>query len=295
MRASRSLLAISACLAALAIAATITAAQSAPVRAPSAKPQRIMSASLCTDLLLLMLVPRQRISSITHLAHDAVDVLMPGADRGVGINHGTAEDVVRDAPDLILASPWATGTMRRLAAKVGAPVVEVDSGNSFVEIRAMTLRVGALVGETARAQALVARMDRTLRELAATRSARTVRVVAWSGAGSVPGRGTLTDAIIRAAGGENIAARYDDSRVSSFGIEELLLARPDAILRGEDRYDQPSLQESTVEHPVVRRAFRGRQIGYPASLYTCGLPQSADAVRQLRQALARLPAGGVSW
>lgn len=262
---------------------------------PTAKPQRIFSANLCSDLLLLMLVSKERIASITYLAHEPVSVLMPGADTGVAINHGMAEELIRDRPDLILASPWSTPVMRRLAAKVGAPVVEIDSADSFADIRRITRQIGALVGEPARAEQLVAEMDRTLAELERNRPSHAIEVVAWSSGDLAPGVGTLTDEIIRRAGATNLASRVPGASVSSFGLEELLAARPDAILRGEDRFDEPSLQDSVNEHPVIRKAFRGRRMTYPEALYSCGLPQSANAVRELRAALATVPAGSVPW
>ncbi len=262
---------------------------------PPAKPQRIMSTNMCSDILLLMLVPKERIASITSLAHGPVEVLMPGADAGVAINHGTAEEVAIQQPDLILASPWSTPVLRRLAARVGAPVVEVDSASSFADIRRITRQVGAAVGEPARAEALIARMDRTLAELARERPTRPIEVVAWSSGDMVPGEGTLTDAIIEAAGATNLARRLPGASYSTFGIEELLAARPDAILRGVDQYGAPSLRDSVSEHPVVRAAFRGRRIAYPAALYACGLPQSADAAHELREALTQVPEGDVPW
>lgn len=286
---------LAAAAACLALAAHALAGPPPSPSAHDGKPRHIMSTNMCSDLLLLMLVPKDRIASITYLAHDAVEVLMPGADRGVAINYGTAEDVVRYRPDLILASPWSTPVLRRLAAKVGAPVVEIDSANSFEDIRRITRQLGELVGEPERAEALVARMDRDLAALAAARPAEPLEVVAWSSGNSVPGEGTLTHEIILAAGAVNLATRMPDATYSSFGLEELLAARPDAIMRGEDRYDAPSLRESASEHPVVRKAFRGRRITYPASLYTCGLPQSARAARDLRMALAAVPRGGVPW
>jgi len=263
--------------------------------APPGKPQRIMSTNMCSDLLLLMLVPKERIASVTYLAHDAVEVLMPGADEGVAINHGTAEQVVLQQPDLILASPWSTPVMRRLAKKVGAPAVEIDSANSFEDIRRITRQVGALVGEPQRAEALIAEMDRKLAELALQRPAHPTEVVAWSAANTVPGRGSLTDDIIRAAGAVNLAARMPDDSFSSFGIEELLVARPEAIMRGRSDYGEPSVQNAMSEHPVVRTAFKGRRITYPVFLHTCGLPQSADSAVQLHDALAKLPAADVAW
>jgi len=261
----------------------------------SAKPQRIMSTNLCTDLLLLMLVPKDRIASVTHLAHDAVEVLMPGSDDGVAVNHGTAEEVVLQQPDLILASPWSTPVMRRLAAKVGAPVVEIDSANSFDDIRRITRQVGAFAGEPQRAETLIAEMDRKLAELAHQHPRQPVEVVAWSAGEGVPGRGTLTDEIIRAAGAVNVAARMPDDNFSSFGIEELLAARPKGILRGRNGFDGPLLADTASEHPVIRKAFKDRTISFPVFLHSCGLPQSADAAVQLREALGKLPAEGVAW
>ncbi|KRA82783.1 hypothetical protein ASD76_01445 [Altererythrobacter sp. Root672] len=262
---------------------------------PVGKPQRIMSTNMCSDILLLMLVPKERIASITYLAHDPVQVLMPGADAGVATNHGSAEEVVTQQPDLILASPWSASVMRRLAGQVGAPLIEIDAANSFADIRRITRQIGAAVGEPQRAEALIADMDAKLAQLDRDRPANALEVAAWSSGDAVPGAGTLTDEIIRRAGAINLARRMPDASYSTFGVEELLAARPDAIMRGEDRYDGPALRDAVSEHPAIRRAYAGRRISYPASLYACGLPQSADAVLQLRQALAKVPQGGVEW
>jgi iron complex transport system substrate-binding protein len=240
-------------------------------------------------------VPRERIASVTSLAHDAVAALMPGRDRGIAINHGTAEDVVAQKPDLILASPWSTPTTRRLARMVGAPIVEVEAANDFAAIRRVVRQIGAAVGEADRAEAFIRDMDSELDGLAARRPAKPLRVVAWTGDGSVPGRGTLTDAIITAAGGVNIAAKRMDDRYSSFGLEELMIARPDAIMQGIGLYKEPALRDNSARHPLIGRLFAGRQIDYPDAGYTCGLPQSALAARQLADAFAKVPKTGMRW
>jgi len=263
--------------------------------APAQPPRRIMSMTLCNDLLLLMLVPRERITSITYLAHDAVKGLMPGADAGVATNRGTTEEIVLQRPDLILASPWTAPRVRRLSKAIGAPIVEVEDATDFASTRRIIRQIGAAVGEGARAEALVRGMDADLAALARRRPARPVRVALWSGDGSVPGRGTLTDAIITAAGGINIAARQQDRRSSSFGLEELLAARPDAVMQGVGNYGAPSLRRNVARHPLIDRLFAGRQIDYPDVSYTCGLPQSARAARELAAAFAALPRGGPRW
>lgn len=258
-------------------------------------PRRIMSLMQCNDLLLLALVPKSRIASITYLAHDAVAAIMPGADRGVAINHGTAEEIVRDKPDLILAGTFSTPVARRLARQVGARLVEVDPVNSFADIRRVTRQIGALVGAPARAKAMIARMDATLAALAAHPPARAIRVAAWSGNGSVAGRGTLFDEVIRVAGADNVAVRMPDSRYSRFGAEELLAARADAILIGQNSWSEPSLSALYAGQPLVRRLYRARTIAYPVPPLSCGLPQAATVARDLRRALASLPPGGAAW
>ena len=259
------------------------------------KPTRIMSMMLCNDVLLLMMVPRDRIASITYLAHDAVEALLPGADTGVAINHGTAEEILLQKPDLILAGTDSAPMARKLAKAVGARVVEVGAANSFADIRRVVRQVGQAVGEPGQAHALLAEMDRKLAWLASHQTARPLRVVAWSGSQAVPGKGTLTNEIIAASGADNIAARLPDSRYGSFGLEELLAARPDAILQGETRWSGPSLQDAQSMHPLIERYWRGRRIGYPDAAYACGLPQSADAAIALRNLYRELPAGRPRW
>ncbi|MBO9575304.1 MAG: ABC transporter substrate-binding protein [Sphingobium sp.] len=259
------------------------------------KPLRIMSMNMCNDLILLMLVPRERIASITYLAHDAVTALMPGADRGIAVNRGTSEEILLQKPDLILASPFSAAAAQRLGEAVKAPIVEVEIANDFDGIRRVLRQIGSAVGEEARAEALIRQMDADLGALAARRASRPLRVVAWTGDGSVPGRDTLTDAVITAAGGVNIGARRPDGGFSSFGLEELLAARPDAVMQGVGGYEAPSLRQAAARHPLIHRLFAGRQIDYPDAGYVCGLPQTARAARQLADAFAKVPRGSVRW
>lgn len=259
------------------------------------KPAHIMSTMLCNDLLLLMLVPKDRIASITYLARDAISELLPGADRGVAINHGTAEEILLQKPDLILAGTDSTPMARKLAKAVGARVIEVGATNSFADIHRVVRQLGEAVGEPDRAESLLAGMDKKLAWLASHQPVRPLRVVAWSGGRAVPGKGTLTHAIIAASGADNIAASLPDNRYGSFGLEELLAARPDAILQGETRWSGPFLQDARAMHSLIARYWRGRVIGYPDAAYVCGLPQSADAAIALRELYRALPAGSPRW
>jgi iron complex transport system substrate-binding protein len=272
----------------LGIAAALAVGASAPAAAKRGPPQRIMSLNLCTDLLLLQIAPRSRIASVTFLAPEAARALFPGAANGIPLNHGSAEDIVNVRPDLILDSTLGAPLTRTMARRVGARIVEVKDANNFEDIRQIVRQVGEAVGEPARAQALIARMDATLAQLAAHPARRRLRVVAWSGGSAVPGKGSLTDAIITAAGAVNIAARPGTAE-SSFGVEELLVADPDALLFGGATLGKPSLLTDEGQHRAVRQRFAGRRIAYNDVAHTCGLPQSADSAAALRRAFDALP------
>ncbi len=255
---------------------------------PAAKPQHIMSINMCADLLLLQLVPKSRIASVSYLAHDGAAELFPGADTGVPINRGTAEDVLKEKPDLILAGQASTPITTALAKRVGAQVVQVQESNNFRDIRDFIKQIGEAVGEQARAAVLVRHIDMTLGELAANPPRRLSRVVAWTGGSSVPGRESLTNAIIEAAGAVNIAA-LPGRRYTTFGVEDLLQADPDALLFEGVSSGTPSLRSDEGQHRLVRKIYGARRISYNQAAYGCGLPQSADAARDLRRALDALP------
>lgn len=255
-----------------------------------ASPRRILSMNGCTDLLVLELADKARVVSVTYRARDEARAFAPGLADGVPVNDGRAEEVVRFRPDLVVAGRFTTPATRALVRRAGIPMVELDDANSFADIRRIVRQLGAAIGEPARAEAMVARIDAVLARLAASPPRRRWTVAAWSGGGAVPGRGSLADAIIAAAGADNIAARDGtDARYGDFDVEALLRARPDALLQEDPRLAHPALRVEQGRHPLVRRLYAGRTIAVPETLYACGLPQSAEAALELRRALEGLP------
>ncbi len=262
------------------------------IAAPHAvvKPGRIMSLKICTDELLMELVPPSRIASVTFLSQESAALKLWPEAAHIAVNHNSAEEVLVTRPDLILTDSFTSPQMRRLLSQSGAKVVEVPPAENFEQIRAVTRLVGDAVGERPRADALIARMDRALRDLAATRPKRIIRVMGWGGGGFVPGRLTLFNAVLEAAGGVNIAAND-----GYYDVEGLIAARPDVLAYGDDYIDTPSLRVDQNAHPVLLKLFRDRRIVYPSALFNCGVPRSALAAAALRKQLnaAMARPGGV--
>jgi iron complex transport system substrate-binding protein len=253
-------------------------------------PQRIMSANGCTDVLLLELAPKSRVVSVTYRARDALRSVIPGAADGIVTNDGRPEEVAALKPDLLVAGRFTTARTKAFARRAGVRVVEIDDATNFDDIRRITLQLGDAVGEPARAAMLVARMDRTLATLKAQPPLRPLRVAAWSGGGVVLGAGTLTDAIIAAAGATNVAAKQGPLGFGDFDVETLLKIAPEVLVQTDPRFAEPTLQREQGRHRLVRRLYAGRTVLTPETPFNCGLPQSADAALALRQALTAIAA-----
>jgi iron complex transport system substrate-binding protein len=265
------------------------AAMAAQAAAPPANPLHVMSLNLCTDQLLLQLLPPERIASVTYLSRSSAHSYLTAEAAGIPINYGTSEEVLAQQPDLVIAGNMSTPETRLLLKKVGVPLLEVPSADNFDEIRNVTRLVAHAVGEEYTGESLIAHMNVTLTELAATAPSRRIRVVGWDGSGNVPGKGTLFDSILTAAGGENVAPDLNTDMVFNsyvaFDIEQLLALQPDLIAYGNLTAERLDLAAEQLQHPVVRKLYANRQITYPETLYSCGLPQAADAARELRRAM----------
>jgi iron complex transport system substrate-binding protein len=255
-------------------------------------PQHVMSLSMCTDDLLLELLPPERIASVTYYSRDpGISYLWPQAAK-VRINAGTAEEVLAEKPDLVLAGTYTTPTTRALLKQLHMPLLEVPPAVNFDEVRVVTRQVAQALHVDALGEALIAKMDSTLQELAATKPAQVIRVAAWGEGGSIPGKGTMFDAILTAAGGINIAASDDSLAYTSFDVEQLVMAHPDILAYASNVTDTPGLNTELAQHPLIRKLYSGRKVTYPSALYSCGIIESAQAAVALRASLLQAMRGG---
>lgn len=265
---------------ALLLAGCAAPAPGPPARGP-ARPARVMSVNLCTDQLLLQLLPARRIASVSWLAREPSGSLMAAAAAHVPVNHGQAEDVLSQRPDLVVAGAFTTPALKLMLRRLGHPLLEVDEAMSIADVRRVTRQVAAAVGEKARGEALVARMDRTLAELA-RRPGPPVPVVAWDRSGFAAGQGTLYDAVLTAAGARNMTREPLALRYRRPDVEVLLAANPALLVQGSPDREGASLGDAVTRHRLVRRYWGRRTLYLPQAYYACGTPALADAAVRLR-------------
>ena len=251
--------------------------------AAAAKPMHIMSLKVCTDELLLDLVPTQRIASVTFLSREKASLTWWPQGARVPVNHNTAEEILATHPDLILTDGFTAPGLKTMLAKSGARVVEVPPAQTWDQIRAVTRQVAQAVGEEARGEVLVARMDATLRALDARRPRAPLTVAEWGGGGYVPGTGGLFDTLLTTAGARNI----ERGSFAYYDVETLLAKKPDALVYGDSYDGTASLRADQDLHPALLARYAGRRIPYPA-LYGCGVPESAEVARRLQDAFLKV-------
>ena len=276
-------------LLAIATMALPVSAGSAPPPAPTKMPMRVMSINQCTDQLVLMLLPPERIASVTWLSRDPLLSLMAARARGVAVNRGEIEDVVRQQPDLIVADSFGSAATRAALRRFGFPMIEVAQPQSFDEIRATVRTLAVRLGTVARGEALIAGMDARLAELA-RRPPLNLRVASWSGDGLSRGEGALYDAVLDAAGARNAAK----DGVAGTDVEALLALNPDILVAPVGGVVGQSLRDRVARHPLVRRQWAGRQVSVSPRAYICGTPLIADAAAELRGELEAVKRQGAA-
>jgi len=237
-----------------------------------------MSINQCADQLVLALLPPARIASVSWLSRDPATSAMANAAAKVPVNHGSAEEVLRARPGLVIAGIYTTPATRALVRRLGLPMLEIGAADDFPAIRAQIRQVARAVGAVPRGEALVAHLDAGVARLAASPGPR-VRVAAWDSAGFAARPGSLYATLLAAAGADNVGARAG----SAPDVETLLRLNPALLVRGgQGARETP---RGDRDHPVVRRRWAGRTVVVPPTATMCGTQLSADAALALRAQL----------
>lgn len=258
----------------------LLALQLAPATA-GAEP-RFASLNVCADQLLLMLADRKEIASLSyHGANPNFSFYWERA-RGLPVNRGQAEELLAAQPSLVLGGTFSNPATQHLLEKLGTRVLPLDVPSDFAGIRAQTLAVAEALGHPERGRALVAELDRRLAALRADEPERRPLAAVYQENGITAGNGTLVDAVIDAAGYENLAARLGLTSYAALPIESLVLHRPDLLITSLETSDAPSLARHTLDHPALRElAARAVQVTIPAPLWVCPGPHTVEAAERL--------------
>lgn len=245
-------------------------------------PRRVLSMNLCTDQLAMLLAAPGQLVSVSYLARDPFASALAAAAAGLPVNHGLAEEIVVERPDLVLAGAWSTPATVDLLRRMDLPVVVFQPENDLAGIRANILRMGAVLGREPQAQALVAGFDADLARLEDAPAGPRPRAALYAAAGYSSGSQSLSGQILALAGYDNIADELGLKTGGVLALESLLLARPDLLIQGR-RYPGQSRAQEMMDHPALRALTRGRPVAVMSDPdWVCGTPAILNAVARLR-------------
>jgi iron complex transport system substrate-binding protein len=270
------------------IAIVLIAVPLIAVSQAQAQPQRIVSMNLCTDELLMRIVDPARIASITYLSRQSVNAPL-GLDHisaSLPVNHGLAEEVIRLKPDLVLGGQFAATTATSLLRHLGHRVEIFPPENSFADMRSNIRRLGTLVGEEARAEAVITDFDTRLAALQARIPAGDKPIFADIGVNNyIAGRNTLYTEVVNAGGYRTLGQALGFEGFRNVPLETILTVRPALISTATPWTSPPSMSTMSLGHPALRALVsRTPHITIPERYTTCGAPSLLGAIEMLVEA-----------
>jgi iron complex transport system substrate-binding protein len=262
----------------LLIAAAFSLAQPA-----FAEPRRIVSLDYCADQFVLALADRDRIAALSRGSRRDDSYFRTRAG-GVRQTRGTLEEVLALAPDLVVRNWGGPWDAEALYARFGVPVLQVGDSHDFAAARADLLAAARAFGRPERGEALARDLDARLARLRRLAPRTPTPVMYLSAGGAVPGRGTLMNAVIEAAGARNVQT---GAGWTLLPLERLVETPPALVALGFFDTGRTAMNAwSPSRHPAVARALaRARTVSLPAAAISCEAWHAIDAAETLAAAL----------
>ena len=278
-----------AALAALLVACAVPSA----ARAEDPKPQRVASINLSADEVLVAILPKERLVSVTRWADapgtsNVVGRVPPAVHRFVKAD---LEQLVALRPDLVVVSEYTDADFLKQLERSGLRVHRMLGLGTLAGVRGAILDLGRAVGEDEAARRLVAEFDGKLAELGRRLSgAKRPRVLYWSG-NMTAGADTAIGALVEAAGAVNVGREMGIVGIAPPGAERAFVTNPDTVLVGT----WPGSKEALTSHPLFSQwaAVReGRVVAMRTELLVALSQFTADAAWELGHLLHpdRVPA-----
>lgn len=169
---------------------------------------RVVSQTVGTDELLLALAEPGQIAALSHLSRDArFTAVSREAAAHPQIPPSDAEGIVRFRPTLVLISSYSQPELVAQLERLHIRVMRFDQFNTLDEVYANLRRLAKELGTEAKAEALIARCQARVADLARRlKGVAPVRVMAPSSYGFIAGRDTTFQDLCDHAGALNVAA-----------------------------------------------------------------------------------------
>ncbi len=248
-----------------------------PLMAQSA-PARIVSMNVCTDQLLLLLVDKGRIASLSYFATNPAYSSLAAQAQQVPANRGQADEVMALQPDLVLTSAFSASFAASVLQRLQQHVERLGFAGTREEVFAQIAQVAAWTGSAAQAAVMIettrSRIADSAQQLQPLLAGK--KAVFLSSNGIAFGTGTLQDDFLHSIGMRNVAAEAGLYGPAPLPLELLLAAAPDYIISEPRGSLDQQLAHPLLLHPALQD-LHPRSLTLPERWFDCAGPWLADA------------------
>ncbi|MBI3438270.1 MAG: ABC transporter substrate-binding protein [Proteobacteria bacterium] len=251
----------------------------------SAAPRHVVSLDYCADQFVLALADRDQIAAVSHNALRD-DSYYRARARGLRQVRPTVEETLALHPDLIVRTWGGAWDAAAIYARFHVPVLQLGDAADFTQARAQLLQAAHALGHDDRGATLARDLDTRLAHLRAIAPRAAPPVMYLSAGGATPGPGVMMDAVIRAAGGRNIASAPSWNVLP---LERLTQTPPALVATAFFDTGRTRVNAwSPSRHPAFRAALaRTRTVPLPAAAVSCEAWTAIDAAELIATALRR--------
>ena len=219
-----------------------------------AKPaQRVASATLFTDVVLLAICPENRIAALHEVSEKPLFSPVAAESKAFP-RHVTPdpESVLAVRPDLVFLAGFSDKRMQRLVSGTDRVVIRLHQFSSIPGVQDSIRAVGYILGLDREAENLVCGMQVRL-DAVAQRGAKRKRwrLLSWSD-GFTAGKGTIFDDVLGYVGATNIAKENGFEGAQRINPERLLAMKPDALVIGVLPGKEDDARNKLMRLPALR-------------------------------------------
>lgn len=205
----------------------------APARA-ARKPERLIAMTLATAEMLLALAPRERIVGLHKLAGHPGYSNVADQVGSIPLIDSTPERIISLRPDMVFVASYSSAAFLNHLRAAKVPVSRFSAFSGVEDVFASIEKMGRLIGAEDKAQKLIKDARKKIHAIRARipKTAKPPRILTLVRGGWVTGDGTSHDALIRLAGGVNVATEHGIRGARRVSAERIIAWNPDVIMVG---------------------------------------------------------------
>jgi iron complex transport system substrate-binding protein len=233
------------------------------------KPLRIIPHAAGVAEILWAICPRERLIAFNEFAADPDSSFIADKvqERGPIFKSKQTELIIGYQPDLVFTVFYSSADFKEKLKQSKIPCFDLGYFGTIDSIKEQILLIGEIIGEESNARALVALIDKNIRELKGKIPKRDqpVRVLYYDEGGYVPGASSNFNSICKIIEAVNVGAEQGIKSWSQIDYETLLKWNPDVIIvPGRSKLKELLMSNRVLSHA---KAIKSGAVYYVPGVY----------------------------